>query len=217
MKIDVDTINILKSFSKINPSIIVPVGNVLTTNSPSKTIKANAKVKTEFTSRFAIYNLDRFIAILSTFNEPELTFGDKSVEITDSNKKIRYGYADEDSLKISPKVISLPSNDISFTLTNDNLKDVEKAAGILALPEIVISGDGDNLYLQAMDTKVPSGDVYSITIGQTDKTFRAVFKTETVKILPRTYNVTLSKAGIAQFVSDDVDYFLVMEEKTTKF
>lgn len=217
MKIDADTINVLKSFSKINLSIIVPVGNMITTNSPTKTIKATAKVKTEFTHRFAIYNLDRFIAILSTFNDPELNFGETSVEISDGNKKIHYVYADENTLKMSNKSVTLPSQDISCTLTNENLKDVEKAAGILALPEIVISGDGTDMNLQAMDTKNPSGDVYSIKIGQTDKIFRAVFKAENFKLLPRTYNIVLSRAGIAHFASDDVEYYITMEEKSSKF
>lgn len=217
MKIDADTINVLKSFSKINLSIVVPVGNMLTTNSPTKTIKATAKVKTDFTHRFAIYNLDRFIAIISTFNEPELTFSETSVQISDGNKKIDYVYADETTLKMSNKSVTLPSQDVSCTLTNENLKDVEKAAGILALPEIVVSGDGTDLFLQAMDTKGFTKDVYSIKIGQTDKVFRAVFKAENFKLLPKTYQVTLSSAGIAQFVSDDVEYFITMEEKVTKF
>jgi hypothetical protein len=103
MKIDADTINVLKSFSKINPSIVFSEGNIIKSTSPKKSVKAIARVKTNFPKRFAIYNLDRFIGILSTFNDPDMEFNDTSVIISDNNKKINYVYADESTLKIFDK------------------------------------------------------------------------------------------------------------------
>lgn len=216
MKIDVDTVNVLKNFSKINPSIVVQEGNVLKTISPTKTIMAKAKVKTDFAKRFAIYNLDRFISIVSTFTDPEFKFGDKSVDISDSNKKTHYVYADETTVTKAPdKEINLPSVDVTFKLTNNDLKDVEKAAGILALPEIAVVGDGKTISLQAVDTKNPTGDVYSIAIGETDKAFKAIFKAENIKIIPGDYEVSISSRGISHFVHEDVEYFIAVESNST--
>lgn len=216
MKIDVDTVNVLKNFAKINPSIVVQEGNVLKTISPTKTIMAKAKVKTDFGKRFAIYNLDRFISIVSTFTDPDFKFGDKSVDISDTNRKTHYVYADENTVTKAPeKEINLPSVDVTFRLTNENLKDVEKAAGILALPEIVVMGDGKNLYLQAADSKNPSGDVYSIQIGETDKAFKAIFKAENIKIIPGDYDVNISSKGISHFIHDDVEYYIAVEQTST--
>ena len=45
MKISTNTVNVLKNFAKINPSIVVQEGNVLKTISPSKTIMARANVE----------------------------------------------------------------------------------------------------------------------------------------------------------------------------
>jgi hypothetical protein len=216
MKIDTDTVNVLKNFSKINPSIVVQEGNTLKTISPTKTIMAKAKVKTDFAQRFAIYNLDRFISIVSTFTDPDFKFGDKSVNIYDRNKKINYTYADESTvLKAPEKEINLPSVDVVFTLTNENLRDVEKAAGILGLPEIAVVGDGENMMLQATDSKNPSGDVFSITVGETDKVFRAIFKTENIKIIPGSYEVSISSKGISHFSGDDVEYYIAVESSST--
>jgi hypothetical protein len=216
MKIDTDTVNVLKNFAKINPSIVVQEGNVLKTISPTKTIMAKAKVKTDFDKRFAIYNLDRFISIVSTFTDPDFKFGDKSVDISDNNRKTHYVYADETTVTKAPeREINLPSVDVTFRLTNDNLRDVEKAAGILALPEIVVMGDGKNLYLQAADSKNPSGDVYSIQIGETDKAFKAIFKAENIKIIPGDYDVNISSKGISHFVRDDVEYYIAVESSST--
>jgi len=212
MKISTNTVNVLKNFAKINPSIVIAEGNVLKTISPSKTIMAKAKVETEFDKRFAIYNLDRFLSTLSLFADPDLKFGDKSVVISDSNKKSQYTYADESTVTKAPeKEIKLPSVDVTFALTNDNLKDVEKAAGVLALPEIAVVGDGTTVSLQAIDTKNPSGDVYSIGIGTTDKVFKAIFKSENIKIIPGDYQVSISSAGISNFSGKEVDYWIAVE------
>jgi hypothetical protein len=177
---------------------------------------AKAKVKTDFDRRFAIYNLDRFISIVSTFTDPDFKFGDKSVDISDNNRKTHYVYADESTVTKAPeREINLPSVDVTFRLTNDNLKDVEKAAGILALPEIVVMGDGKNLYLQAADSKNPSGDIYSVQIGDTDKAFKAIFKAENIKIIPGDYDVNISSKGISHFVHDDVEYYIAVESSST--
>ena len=215
MKICTNTVNVLKNFAKINPSIVVQEGNVLKTISPSKTIMAKAKVETDFATRFAIYNLDRFISTVSLFTDPELNFGDKSVEIFDGNKRTQYTYADESTITKAPdKEINLPSVDVSFLLTNDHLKDVEKAAGVLGLPEIVVFGDGKNIFLQAEDTKNPSGDVYSINIGDTDKTFKAIFKAENIKIIPGEYQITISSRGISHFSGKEVEYWIAVEQSS---
>jgi len=216
MKIDTNTISVLKNFAKINPSIIVQEGNVLKTMSTNKTILAKANVNTNFGKRFAIYNLDRFLSTISLFNNPELNFGEKSVEISDETKKINYTYADESTIAKAPeKEINLPSVDVIFKLTNDNLKDVEKAAGVLQLPEILVSGDGVNVYLQAADSKNPSGDVYSVAIGTTDKTFKAIFKHENIRIIPGDYEVSISSKGISNFKGAEAEYWIAVEQSST--
>lgn len=216
MKIDTNTINVLKNFAKVNPSIVFPEGNVLKTMSPSKTIMAKSEVTTHFEKRFAIYNLDRFLSTLSLFNDPELTFKDKFVEISDVNSKIRYTYAEETTITKAPdKEIILPSIDVTFTLSNENLKSVEKGAGILQLPEIIVVGDGSTISLQAADSKNPTSDVFSIEIGSTDKVFKAIFKSENIKIIPGEYTVSISARGISHFVGKEAEYWIAVEQSST--
>lgn len=216
MKISTSTVNVLKNFAKINPSIVVQEGNTLKTMSPSKTIMAKATVDTNFGNRFAIYNLDRFISTMSLFNDPELKFGEKFVEISDNNKKSNYTYADESTITKAPeKDINLPSVDVTFTLTHDSLKDVEKAAGVLGLPEIMVVGDGSKVCLQAADSKNPSGDIYSIPIGETTKTFKAIFKSENIKIIPGDYEVSISSRGISNFSGKEVTYWIAVEQNSS--
>lgn len=216
MKISTNTVNVLKNFAKINPSILIQEGNTLKTMSPSKTIMAKATVDTDFPKRFAIYNLDRFISTASLFNDPNFDFGEKTVTIKEGDKKTDYVYADENTITKAPeKEINLPSVDVTITLTNDHLKEVEKAAGVLGLPEILIVGDGKNVHLQAADSKNPSGDVYSVKIGDTTKSFKAIFKSENIKIIPGDYEVTISSRGISNFKGKEAEYWIAVEQSSS--
>jgi hypothetical protein len=216
MKITTNTVNVLKNFAKINPSILIQEGNTLKTMSPSKTIMAKAKIDTEFPKRFAIYNLDRFISTASLFTDPNFDFGERTVTIKEGERKIDYVYADENTIsKMPDREINLPSIDVTVTLTNANLKEVEKAGGVLGLPEILIVGDGVDVYLQAADSKNPSGDVFSVKIGDTTKTFKAIFKTENIKIIPGDYEVNISSRGISHFSGKDAEYWIAVEQSST--
>ena len=216
MKISTNTVNVLKNFAKINPSILIQEGNTLKTMSPSKTIMAKATVDTDFPKRFAIYNLDRFISTASLFNDPNFDFGDRTVTIKEGDKKTDYVYADENTITKAPdREINLPSVDVTVNLTHENLKEVEKAGGVLGLPEIVVVGDGKNVHLQAADSKNSSGDVYSVKIGDTTKTFKAIFKSENIKIIPGDYEVTISSRGISNFKGKEAEYWIAVEQSSS--
>jgi len=217
MKISTNTVNVLKNFSSINPSIVIKEGNVLETISSTKTIKAKANVDTTFPRRFAMYNLNKLISVISLYENPEVSFSDNSLTVSDGNNRSAHlTYSDEATIiKVPEKEIKLPSVDVSVTVTNENIKDAEKALGILSVPEIHISGDGTNVFIQASDVKNPSGDSYSIQIGSSDKTFRAIFKSENIKVLPGDYTVEICSKGISKWFNDNVEYFIAVESSST--
>lgn len=216
IKLEPKTITVLKNFATINPSILVKPGSVLATISPNKTIMAKATITQTFESQFAIYDLSRFLSTLSLFNDPTLEINEKHVAITSSGKKMHYRFADASTI-ISPpdKEIKLPTTDVSFRLTNEALSDVVKGLGVLRLPEIGVVGDGEDINLQAMDSKNPSSDVYSITVGKTDKTFKMIFKSENIKLIAGDYDVEISSKGISNFKSDVAEYFVAVEASSS--
>lgn len=216
MKLDASTINVLKNFADINASLFVKQGNVLKTISPSKTIMATSTVSVSFERSFAIFDLKRFLATLSLFEDPELSFNERSVTISSDSRKVSYTYADESVIMKAPdKELVLPSVDVEFKLTKENLRSIEKALGILGLPEFVVVGDGKTITLNAADTKNPSGDVYSINIGETDKVFKVIFKIENLKIIPDDYDVKVCSKGFSSFKGEKVDYFISVEATST--
>lgn len=216
MKLSARTLHLLKNFSTINPSIVLKPGGVAATISPNKTILARASISDEIPNVVAIYNLSRFISTMSLFENPNLDFGDKSVRISDGNRSVVYHYADASIIMVPPeKQIKLPSNDAECFITNKDFQNITKALSVLGLPEIAIVGDGENISLEAIDTKNPTADTFSIVVGQSSNVFRAIFKSENLKIMDGDYTVTISSKGISQFVGTEVSYWIAVESTST--
>jgi hypothetical protein len=192
------------------------------TVSPTKSILAKAKVDQSFERQFAIFDLSRFIGVMSLFDNPDLEFNEKSVRIVSGDRELDYRYADASTI-ISPdpaKQINLPSPEVDFTLTSANLNDIQRALGALGMPEIAVAGDRTDLWLQVTDSKNPSGDSYRIKVGSTDKKFHLVFKAENLKLIPQDYTVKITSKGLSHFKGNqviDVDYWIALEAKASKF
>lgn len=214
MNIDVKTIQILKNFANINPSIAINEGSVVRTVSATKTILAKAAVPDTFTSKFAIYNLPRFLGALSLFEKPSLSFTTSDVVISDgSGRTTNYSLCEESLIQKAPeKDLKIDNPDVTFTLTENTLKEIIKALSVLGLPDIAIVGDGQNVLIKALDSKQVTNDMFTIKIGATDKVFKAIFKAENItKILNGQYNVTISQRGIAHFKGVDIEYWIAIE------
>jgi hypothetical protein len=216
MNLNPVTLNILKNFSIINPSVVIKSGKILTTISPAKTILAKAEIPDEFPETFGIYALNRFLSTLSLFDVPTLEFNQNSVRIFDSTRSVVYHYSDPSVILVPPeKELKLPSVDAECQLLNKGLNAVLKALSVLNLPEIAIVGDGTNISLQAVDSKNSSSDTFNITIGNTNNNFRAIFKAENLKIIEDDYTLKISSKGISQFVGNLVTYWVAIESSST--
>lgn len=218
MNLNAKTLEVLKNFYSINPSLVVKEGNVLATISTNKTVLAKATVPDVFTQRFAMYNLGRFINSVTSYENAELEFHNNHVVIKESGKteSTRLSYADESGIKIPPeKALVLSTIDASCKITTANLRAVQKQLGILDVPEIAVVGDGVNIYLQAVDSKNVTSDVFSIVIGSTDKTFRSLFKAENIKVMPGDYDVDICSKGISHFKGEGIEYWIAVEANST--
>jgi hypothetical protein len=216
MKLNTRTIQVLKNFASINPSIQFSEGTNLKTISPNKTMMAKAKLEDIIPSTFAIYDLSRFLGVVSLFEDPEYQIDERMVNIASPGRKVSYTFADPSTIITPPdREIVLEDPDVVFELKQENFAEIMKALGVMSFPDLVVVGEDGKVVLRATDTKNPSSDKYDIEVGSTDRTFTAVFKTENVKILPSSYTVSLSSKGISHFVSDDVEYWISLEANST--
>jgi len=120
------------------------------------------------------------------------------------------------TMVISPpnKEVSLPSVDIVFNLTSDDLNKVQRALSVLKVPEMSIVGEDGTIYVKAMNNKSSSSDSFSIAVGVTEKAFNMIFKAENLKLMNNDYEVSLSSKGISQFKSNSIVYWVATEAQS---
>ena len=217
MKISTKTLDVLKNFSEINQSILIKKGKKLKTVSALKNILAHAVVEEDFPQDFAIYQLNEFIGVLSTMNNPDLTFHDKYVMLSQENGACtKYFYA-EPSVVVSPeKDINMPSEDINFTLLEKQYNDLLKMSSILQLNDILLKGcsKSNAIYLAVTNKKNDTSNDYSVQVGEgVSKPFKMYFKTENLKMVAGDYNVHISSKGISHFENmvTKLDYWIALE------
>ena len=219
MKLSDKTILLLKNFSSINQSILFKAGTTLRTMSVMKNILAEATIEEEIPKDFGIYDLNQFLNGLSLHQSAELDFAkDEHVVIKEGKMRSKYFFADP-SVIVSPpeKEISLPSEDVSFVITSQQLEKLKKAASIYQLPDISAIGGGGVVKLVARDKKNNTSYDFSIVVGETDKDFVFNFKEENLKIIPGTYDVTISSKLLSRFVAQNYDltYYIALEPDST--
>ncbi len=222
MKISNETLNILKNFSTINSSIFVRKGSTLSTISANKTVLAKAKITEDFPQEFAIYDLNNFLTLTSLDkDDTELDFDEHHVLIKSlgGRSKIYYRFTDKSMIVIPPeKDINFGNPDYTLTIAINDLDWIKKIVSLLDSPNVAIEGKEGNLSIVAFDIKNDAANINSLTIGNTDKEFRAVFKAENLKLIPDSYTVEISSKGIAHFVneSDILQYWIPLEKDGNK-
>jgi len=212
MKISEKTTEVLKNFSSINPSIAFKAGNVVRTVSEQKNILAQAIVPETFPKDFAIYELNQFLGLGSLFDDAEYDFGETNVTVSEGSTKSRYTYTDPSMVTSPPeKNIELPSTEVTFDVTKEQMTKVMNAANQLSLPEIVVRGDNNKVRLVATDTKNPTSNEFAVEVGSTTAKFDFVFKVENFKMIGGNYQVAISAKGISHFKGAVAQYWIATE------
>ena len=220
MKLSDKTILLLKNFSSINQSILFKQGTKLRTMSVMKNILAEARIDEEIPKDFGIYDLNQFLNGLSLHQNAELDFSkdEQHVVIKEGRMRSKYFFADP-SVIISPpeKEITLPSEDVSFVITSQQLEKLKKAASIYQLPDISAIGEAGVVKLVARDKKNDTSNDFSIVVGETDKEFVFNFKEENLKIIPGTYDIVVSSKLLSKFTSQNyaLTYYIALEPDST--
>ena len=219
MKLSDKTISVLKNFSSINQSILFKEGSKLRTISVMKNILAEATVSEDFSKDFGIYDLNQFLNGLSLHSSPELDFAnDGYVVIREGRSRSKYFFADPNVIVTPPdKAITLPSEDVCFELSTDQLDKLLKAAAVYQLPDISAVGEAGVIKLVVRDKKNDTSNNHEIVVGETNSEFVFNFKVENIKVLPGTYEVVVSQKLLSRFTSKnhDLTYYIALEPDST--
>ena len=219
MKLSDSTLSLLKNFSTINQSILFKQGSKLRTISVMKNILAEATIGEEFPKDFGIYDLNQYLNGLGLYTSPELDFvNDGYVVIKEGRSRSKYFFADPSVIITPPdKEITLPTEDVKFELSTQQLDKLLKAAGIYQLPDLTVVGKNGVVKIQVRDRNNDTSNDFAITVGETDESFSFNFKVENIKILPGTYDVVVSKKLLSRFTSQNYNlkYYIALEPDST--
>jgi hypothetical protein len=225
MKLETETLDVLKNFAQINPSLMVRKGNILKTVSLTHSVVAKATLKQDFEGELAIYDLPTFLSALSMFSDVKLEFNDDRF-VTLSNAEqtamVNYYFADADMIVKPPeKEPDTSKTAIKFRLTKDTLNEMLKAASVLALPEVAIFSDGGKVTARAVNPKIEASNLFTKVIGESEIEYKLFYKVENMKLIANDYDVTVlppkgkGGVGVAHFKAPNIEYWIAQEAHST--
>lgn len=223
MKLSTETLAVLKNFGTINSNIVFRPGSVVKTMSEAKNILASAKVTEEFPSEFGIYDLNEFLGVVSMFSDPELEFSESYVSVGEGNRSVKYFFSDPSILTSPSKDIQMPPAEVVFTLSNDDLNAIRRAAGTLSVSDLVVEYDGTgDMTATVTDTADSTSNSFSITLTPTQlpegTPFRFVFNVNNFKVMTDIdYKIEVSSKLISHLTSTNgsVEYWVALEKSST--
>lgn len=227
MKVSKDTLEVLKNFSGIQCNLLIEPGDVIKTMSEQKNVLAECKVADTFDTEIAIYDLNKFIGVVSLFTDPDFNFGKNSVAITEGKVEVDYRYAEKRTLKIPPeKGLTMPDIALEFILKKDDLESLLKASAVLGVSNFVLRGSDDDAELVVCDLKNVTSNTYAKKVDVVNHSsvgeYTICLNAETLRFLPGDYSVQVTKQ-VCRFESIgrakkglDLVYFVATESSGTK-
>ena len=217
MKINQSTQDILKNFSEINTNILIKPGSELNTISTMKNILAKATINDNFDREFGIYDLNEFLSVVSSLDKPELTLQEKYMTISaeGSRSKVKYFYSDPSVIVSPTKEVNMPESDVTFSLSEANLAQLQKMAAILSSPDLALIGTkGGDVVLKVCDKKNDTSNKFDIVVGENaTANYTFYFKVENLKMISGDYDVAVSSKSIAHFTNTKlpIEYWIALE------
>ena len=209
MRLSKETFNILKNFSAINSNILIKPGNRIKTVSTGKNIFAEANVQEDFDTEVGIWDLNKFLGVISMFNNPDLEFYDKYVEISNGRSSVKYYYSEPSLLTVPPKDVKMPDVMFSFDLDEKDLNEILKASSILQVSNLNIVAKNGEIKIVVSDEKDDTSNSFSVTVNEdySGPDYVGSLDVSDIKFLPGSYKVELSKGIVSRFKHNTQDLY----------
>ena len=214
LNLSTETIGVLKSFAGIQSNIVFTGGNTVQTMGETKTILASAQItETLPEAQIGIFDLPEFLGVLNMFSDPTLRFDDNFnyVDVFEGSNSVRYYLSDPSMLTYPKKQIQLPSTDLTFSLSKQELASVRKASSVLSAPDMVVSSQkgADMVDITVTDIENPTSNTFNIELPEdrftkaSDSTFSFIFKVANLNkmISNEDYDVQVSQKMFSHFQS----------------
>ena len=159
MKLSKGTLAVLKNYSAINTNILVKPGSKISTVTPAKNLLSEAVVEEDFDTEFGIWDLPKFLGVVSLFNDPDFIFNEKYVLIKSSSGScVKYYYSEPSLLTVPTKTLTMPEAVVSFKFTEAIFNEILRAASVLQLPDLAIRSDDGRVVAVVFDKSEPTSN-----------------------------------------------------------
>ena len=215
MRLSKETYNILKNFAAINSNILIKPGNILKTVSSGKNIFVEAKVTEDFDVEVPIWDLNKFLGIISMFTNPDLEFHDTHVVITNGRSSVTYYYSEPSLLTVPKSEMKMPNVVTQFELDEKDLNEILKASSVLQVSDLRMSGSDGKFVISVDDSSQSTSNNFEIVIDEnyTGKDFEGTINVSEMKFIPGSYTVELTDTVVSKFThkSLDLSYYIAIK------
>jgi len=208
---------VLSNFLKVSNQIFISKGNIIRTKTQdSNDTFAIAKLEYEFPLGFAIADLGTFINILKANKDYELEFKPSEVHIKTKNSTLKYKYSGDFKIPEIP-IPNIPDGNISFSLSNEDLKKLKKYSSILQLKYLRFEYDDfiKKIRLTLTTKNEDSANSFELIIDDFEypekKSFTNVLNFDMINVLDMDYSIDIAEGKFIHFKCDselvDVNYY----------
>jgi len=181
---------------------------------------AEATVEETFPIEFGIWDLNKFLGVISLFQNPTFYFEDKYVRVEGANGTfVNYFYSSPNLLTIPKKDVKMPKTCAEALLSQDAFSELSRASSILQVPDICFQSKNDSIYAIVCDRNDPTSNSCEVDLNADpkDKDFSFNFKIDNIRPLAGNYKISFAKNVVAQFENLDIPlkYWFAMESSST--
>lgn len=224
MKISKETLEIFTAISRLNAKAPIN-GAVFKKGSRIKVRRYKsampvlyADIQESFPRDFAVQDIQKFIALFSILEDPDLIFEDNYIEFRSGKKRAKIRYVAEHLIEPDPqffeKEIKMPSRDFICEVDKGLLKSINEAAAMFQSPEIAFTGDGAKVMLTTYNTRDPKSDKLEVEVGESDWKFNMIIDIDLIQFLKRDYKVSICNRGLVEWKAPDLTYYITVSDKS---
>lgn len=219
MKFSKQTIDILKNFSQINPSIMLTKGSFIMTKTINSVVYAEAEISDVIDEDVGIYDLNSFLNMLNVVGDADVTHDLSTGEIVIRGEKMKIVERSCDPTTIikPKKRLQLPVADLIFQITSTDFEKLIKASRMMKLTDISVEPINGKLVITAKSKE--SQSTFSVEVGEYegDNVFNFDMKIDNMQFINSDYKVEISAQGAAKFSSESGFAYVVVLEATSQF
>ena len=234
MKLNNETVNVIKNFATISGNLLLEKeSKTLKTMNVSKTVLAEYTLKPDqsFPLDFGIYDLNEFISFYSEFGDADMVFDSRLVEdvevayvnmMTDECD-MEYVSSSQKHLVVPKKSVTMPPGNFEFKLLGATISRIKSVCSKMGTQYFSVTNEGGKCRIHITSAIGGSGHKFNITIPDadiiknTDVKFSFIFDRDNLQFIQDDFIVTLSDKLISKFqaINTSVDYFVALDKKSS--